>query len=181
MKLNRFSELIFDTDDIVNGLYSGKIKKLSELNISNRNLIKQFNQNVEKNADNIDLISEYIEPLLTVEEFDHKNQSLWLIPNNYYPNLIDYLYSQCDTEEKRNRVDLELNLFSQHNMIDILHVLKYLVDFMRSNNIVWGLGRGSSVASYCLFLIGVHKVDSLKYQLDIHEFLKGDQNEQKSI
>jgi DNA polymerase III alpha subunit len=57
-------------------------------------------------------------------------------------------------------------------MIDVLLCIKYLVDYMREHNIVWGVGRGSSVASYCLYLIGVHKVDSIKYQLDIKEFLK---------
>jgi DNA polymerase III alpha subunit len=43
---------------------------------------------------------------------------------------------------------------------------------MRANNIVWGVGRGSSVASYVLFLIGIHKVDSLYYDLPIEEFLR---------
>jgi len=43
---------------------------------------------------------------------------------------------------------------------------------MRKNNLVWGVGRGSSVSSYLLYLIGVHKVDSYKYRLDIKEFLK---------
>ena len=57
-------------------------------------------------------------------------------------------------------------------MIDVLRYLKYLVDTMRKHKIVWGVGRGSSVASYCLFLIGVHRVDSVLYQLDIKEFLK---------
>jgi DNA polymerase III alpha subunit len=56
--------------------------------------------------------------------------------------------------------------------MDLLKYLKYLVDTMRENKIVWGVGRGSSVASYALYLIGVHKVDSIKYQLDINEFLK---------
>ena len=57
-------------------------------------------------------------------------------------------------------------------MIDLLCYLKYLVDTMREHNIVWGVGRGSSVASYCLYLLGVHKIDSIKYELDIREFLK---------
>jgi len=57
-------------------------------------------------------------------------------------------------------------------MFDLLIYLKYLVDTLRSQNIVWGVGRGSSVASYCLYLIGVHKVNSMQYNLDIHEFLK---------
>jgi DNA polymerase III alpha subunit len=74
--------------------------------------------------------------------------------------------------EQKVRVTEELTLFAQHNMIPLLKYLKYLVDTMRKNNIVWGVGRGSSVASYCLYLIGVHKIDSIKYSLDIKEFLK---------
>jgi DNA polymerase III alpha subunit len=48
----------------------------------------------------------------------------------------------------------------------------YLVDVMRENSVVWGVGRGSSVASYVLYLIGVHKIDSVKYNLDFKEFFK---------
>jgi DNA polymerase III alpha subunit len=43
---------------------------------------------------------------------------------------------------------------------------------MRKHNIVWGVGRGSSVASYVLYLIGVHKINSMYYDLDIEEFLR---------
>jgi DNA polymerase III alpha subunit len=45
---------------------------------------------------------------------------------------------------------------------------------MRSSNIVWGVGRGSSVASYALYLIGIHKIDPIKYNLSINEFFKGE-------
>jgi DNA polymerase III alpha subunit len=82
------------------------------------------------------------------------------------------LYEQCTTEKERARVDEELLLFIQHGMFDLLFYLKYLVDTMRENKIVWGVGRGSSVASYVLYLIGVHRIDSIKYDLDIKEFLK---------
>ena len=47
-----------------------------------------------------------------------------------------------------------------------------MVQVMRDNNIVWGVGRGSSVASYVLYLIGVHKIDSLYYDLDVTDFLR---------
>jgi DNA polymerase III alpha subunit len=57
-------------------------------------------------------------------------------------------------------------------MFSLLQYLKYLVDTMRKNNIVWGVGRGSSVASFVLFLIGIHRINSLYYQLSIDEFLK---------
>jgi DNA polymerase III alpha subunit len=57
-------------------------------------------------------------------------------------------------------------------MFILLKYLKYLVDTMRENNIVWGVGRGSSVASFVLFLLEVHRINSLYYDLSIDEFLK---------
>ena len=83
-----------------------------------------------------------------------------------------WLMGLCDTDTKTQRVQDELVLFRQHNMIDVLRYCKYLIDTMRYHDIVWGVGRGSSVASYVLYLIGIHKIDSIKYGLDIREFLK---------
>ena len=54
--------------------------------------------------------------------------------------------------------------------------MKYIIDTLRENNVVWGVGRGSSVASYVLFLLGVHKIDSVKYNLPLEEFFKGGEN-----
>ena len=59
-------------------------------------------------------------------------------------------------------------------MIPVLKTMKYVVDTLRANNVVWGVGRGSSVSSYVLFIIGVHKIDSVKYKLPINEFFKGE-------
>jgi DNA polymerase III alpha subunit len=66
----------------------------------------------------------------------------------------------------------ELIKFQERKMFVLLQYLKYLVDTMRKNNVVWGVGRGSSVASFVLFLIGVHRINSLYYDLSIDEFLK---------
>jgi len=63
-------------------------------------------------------------------------------------------------------------LFQERNLFDLLRYLKYLVDTLRSNRMIWGVGRGSSVASYVLYLLGVHRIDSLFYQLDAREFLR---------
>lgn len=100
----------------------------------------------------------------------------WFIPNKYCPNLVEYLYDCCETQEQRDRVELELELFIKNDMYDVLHVMKYIVDTLRENNVLWGVGRGSSVSSYVLYLIGIHKIDSIKYNLPIEEFFKGDQN-----
>ncbi len=61
-------------------------------------------------------------------------------------------------------------------MYDVLYVMKYTVDTLRANNIIWGVGRGSSVASYVLHIIGVHKIDPIKYDIPIEEFFKEKQN-----
>ena len=94
------------------------------------------------------------------------------MPDEYKNLDIEAFLIEHSPKENYNRVAEEIQLFRQHNMIDLLKYLKYLVDTMRNNNIVWGVGRGSSVASYCLYIIGVHRIDSVKYQLDIREFLK---------
>jgi len=99
----------------------------------------------------------------------------WFIPYEYKTmDILDWLYQQCPTPEIRERVVEELRLFAKHDMIPVLKTMKYVVDTLRANNVVWGVGRGSSVASYVLFIIGVHKIDSVKYKLPINEFFKGE-------
>jgi DNA polymerase III alpha subunit len=87
-------------------------------------------------------------------------------------DIAEYVLGLCRADHELQRVGQELLLYQERNLFDLLRYLKYLVDTLRQNNIVWGVGRGSSVASYVLFLIGVHKIDSLYYNLDIEEFLK---------
>ena len=106
-------------------------------------------------------------------ELDSNN---WFIPESYKNIDIEkWLIDRCP-EPNLPRLQEELTLFQKHNMIIVLKAMKYLVDTFRENNIVWGVGRGSSVASYALYLIGIHKVDSVKYELPITEFFKGEQN-----
>ena len=97
----------------------------------------------------------------------------WNMPLEYKEmNIQEYLISKCATKQEQDRVILEMNEYSERGMIPVLKFLKYLVDACNKNNVVLGVGRGSSVASYCLFLLGVHCIDSIKYELDIKEFLK---------
>jgi DNA polymerase III alpha subunit len=173
MRINQFGVAILNESDSVRGLYAGKITASSLINVDDPTLFKKFNSSIDKNADRIHRLNFYQEPTCSVEENDKKNQSEWFIPKEYKElDIARWLLDQCKSETQYLRVVEELELYVQHNMIDVLLCIKYLVDYMREHNIVWGVGRGSSVASYCLYLIGVHKVDSIKYQLDIKEFLK---------
>ncbi len=174
MKSDSYGQVILSPEDAFEGLYSGKISSLHHILFENSEELTKFNNAVKVNYDSFPLLDFYKEDsVINKELFDEANQCEWFMPKEYsnFP-IHEWLLDQCSTEEQRQRVDQELTLFIQHGMFDLLFYLKYLVDTMRSNNIIWGVGRGSSVASYVLFLLGVHKIDSIKYELDIHEFLK---------
>lgn len=101
------------------------------------------------------------------------DRKFWL--NSHYASIDVYDYVMKltpDSAEARARVQSELALYESNNLMDVLRLLIYMVDHMRQHHVVWGVGRGSSVASYVLYLIGVHRIDSLKFQLDIREFIK---------
>lgn len=102
-----------------------------------------------------------------------KNHELWRYDPVYDKiNLEEYFLSLCSTDIERNRVLYELSLYENYNMTKLLRCMIWLVDYLEEHNIFWGLGRGSSVSSFCLYLIGLHLVDSVKYGLDVNEFLK---------
>jgi DNA polymerase III alpha subunit len=110
---------------------------------------------------------------IPVTEFDQQQQSQWHMPESYQQlDIAQYVLNLCGTDQELQRCGQELLLYQERGLFDLLRYLKYLVDVMRENRIVWGVGRGSSVSSYVLYLIGVHRVDSIYYDLDIEEFLR---------
>lgn len=110
---------------------------------------------------------------MTVEQFDNQLQSNWLMPEQYKTmDIAQYVLNQCQGEAELQRAGEELILFQERDMFVLLRYLKYLVDTMRENKILWGVGRGSSVASFVLFLLGIHRINSCYYDLSIDEFLK---------
>lgn len=126
------------------------------------NNVKQFNLH----ADSLEL-EQLVDNIEYSKQFNIPQHYLELDVEQY----IRALVPQADAKRKA-RVEAELELFRTRNLFSILQLLIYIIDTMRKHNLVWGVGRGSSVASYCLYLIGVHKIDSVKYDLDIREFLK---------
>lgn len=105
------------------------------------------------------------------QNIDIKN---WRIPREYQAMDIEKFLVDLCPEENYDRLIKELELYRKNQMLDVLKAMKYIVDTLRNNNIVWGVGRGSSVASYVLFLIGIHRIDSVKYDIPISEFFKGE-------
>ena len=102
-----------------------------------------------------------------------QNQTVWLMPVEYQQlDIAKWLLDQCRNETELQRTGKELLMYVERDQLDLLRYLKYLVDTLRTNGIVWGVGRGSSVASFVLYLIGVHKINSITYNLDIEEFIR---------
>jgi hypothetical protein len=110
---------------------------------------------------------------LSDKEYVAKCIENWAMPKEYYSiDLETYFASKITSAKEAERVQIELELFRERRLETVLKFIIYLVDTMKKHKIVWGVGRGSSVASYCLYLTGLHKIDSIKYELDIKEFLK---------
>jgi DNA polymerase III alpha subunit len=130
------------------------------------------------------ILEDGIEGVLTYEKVDGVPQktlcgplpeSEWLIPDEYQNRGVyaDVLAKASAISQLAvDRVHMELELFEERDMIHWLRVLLYIKETMEAEGIVWGVGRGSSVSSYVLYLMGIHSVDSLKFNLDIREFLR---------
>ena len=110
---------------------------------------------------------------IIVPEFDRVRQKRWYMPDEYKNmDIAEHVLGLCENQEQLQRCGEELLMFQEHDLFDLLKYMKYLVDTMRKNQVIWGVGRGSSVASYVLYKLGVHRIDSMFYDLDPREFLR---------
>lgn len=164
MKTDKFGHCIYEESDLLELVYQNKTDLIKLVYTDNRIKI------LDTETKTID--SSLYE--INISDYDAICQSEWLMPDKYKEMDIEtWLYDQIPPWDDRNqRLRDELFEFEVRNMMNLLRWLKYFVDTARANNIVWGVGRGSSVASYVLYLIGVHKIDPIKYDLDWWEFLR---------
>lgn len=180
MKLNLVNDPIFTSKDLIHEIYKGNLDLISKSKIeynTDIDYLSYIEFVTENNLNDWPVPTPYLGESRSVEDYDSYMQNRWYMPEEYKNFDIEgYIRSLCISTQEKDRVNDELELFKKYNMIPLLQFLKYLVDTMRENNVLWGVGRGSSVASYCLFLLGVHKINSIKYELDITEFLRSEKN-----
>lgn len=167
---NQYGEPIVNCNDLIELVYQGY--DISKVKV-NDDRVEKYNFIVNDLALDWPAIKKLNEIDITVEDYDRALQSDWYMPDEYKNiNVTDYIKSLATTDEEKQRVDEELQLYVKYNLLNVLKFLVYLISVMREHDIVWGVGRGSSVSSYVLYLLGVHKVDSIKYGLNINDFLK---------
>jgi len=172
MKYDNFGQCYFSSTELCELLYKNPDINIGQFWVDDYD---QYNAAVKTTFSHFPQVKEY-HPYPTnysVDVFHHTKQSLWNMPVEYCTmDIAQWLLDQCKTEVELQRVGEELLLYQERNLFPLLKQLKYIIDTWRSNNIIWGVGRGSSVASYVLYLIGVHRINSIYYDLDIHEFLR---------
>ena len=171
MKTDELSIPRFTNKDLVDMIYSGHVDKCHVVLCDPSDDIDKFNAAMREQY--LPELKQYIPLDVDQKTFDGALQSEWFMPDEYKElDVVRFLNNRELTYEQRDRVREELQAFTERGMLPLLRYMVYLVDFMRENDIVWGVGRGSSVASYVLYLIGVHKIDSIQYGLDWTEFLR---------
>ena len=167
---DQYGRTYITEDDAVELLYQNPDLDLSKLVFDEAS---KFNQSVQRTYYDISNLNVLESLGLSVEEYDRNNQAFWHMPEKYVKmDAAKYILDLCTTQEQLQRVGDELMLFLEKDLFEVLKLLIYISDTAKKNNIVLGVGRGSSVSSYVLYLIGIHKVDSMLYDLDIKEFLK---------
>jgi DNA polymerase-3 subunit alpha len=119
-------------------------------------------------------------PVLKIEDKYKKELGLENNCSNY-----DFLRALCkkgflnlnlkknfkEYNEYANRIKYELEVLNDLGFVDYILLVWDVVNFCRENNIPTGPGRGSAAGSLILFLIGVTKIDSLKYGLYFERFV----------
>jgi DNA polymerase III alpha subunit len=169
MRLDKFSNPIFNSADIFKILYTGKISDLKHITVDFDDDIAQLERTAEFEFQKFNSQIEQLD----IADFDQALQSDWFMPEEYRNfDVEEWCLSRCTTPEQVARVLDEMKAYTDRGMLPLLQWTKHFVDTCVANDIVWGVGRGSSVASFVLFLLGVHQIDSVKYNLDWQEFLR---------
>ena len=173
MKKNKFGEIILDETDLCDLMMQGRdITSMNRVTVDSAVDLQKLIGCIEDPGSILTWTFPEASDI-SVPDFDRMRQDRWFMPDEYRDmDIAEHILSLCDTQEQLQRVGQELLLYQQHDLFDLLRYMKYLVDIMRENNVIWGVGRGSSVASYVLYLLGVHCIDSMYYDLDPQEFLR---------
>jgi len=172
MKSNQYGEIILDETDLCDLIMQGcdltQMKCVIDPDVDIESAIKLL-----EDPGQLILWTFPDDGDTSVVDWDCIQQRNWHMPTEYQDlDIAELVIGLCGTEEKLQRVGQELLLYQERGLFDLLRYLKYLVDIMRENHVIWGVGRGSSVASYVLYLLGVHRIDSMYYDLDAGEFLR---------
>ena len=148
IKINETGDCIFTEQDAIDLLYTNPDFDISKLFFKTT---EQYNNSIKNTGIDLDQL-QTVPSRPSRATFDQQQINNWYMPQKYYEiNVLQWLLDKCQNDEEKMRVQTEYSLFEKKKFIRVLQFLIYFIDTLRANNIIWGVGRGSSVASFCLF------------------------------
>jgi len=170
MKTDQYGQIIYSESDLVNMVMRGvPVSQMTGMLVEQGLTLESAAEYLEQMPD----LVAYQMNTATVAEWDAVNQRQWHMPGEYKNlDIAELVLNLCTTDAELQRCGAELLMFQERDLFNLLRYLKYLVDTLEANRMIWGVGRGSSVASYVLYKLRVHRIDSLYYDLDPTEFLR---------
>lgn len=171
MEIDDYGRVVLDPDEMIDRLLRGH--DISGTYAQPCEEIENYNRLCRLN-DKTEYVSGVAAPLdVTPEEFHAERQNEWFVPSSYQElDVWGILRGRCTNSDQLARLEEERLIYEERGLLPMLRLMMYLVDEFRARKIVWGVGRGSSVASFALYLIGITRIDPITYGLDIGEFLK---------
>jgi DNA polymerase III alpha subunit len=156
----------FDPNNLLRVMQHYNVHYVDTIN----DVVKEFNKHCSKEQELV--VKQSVRPLSfewnLPEEYKSLNVKFYVL-NKFVETTKDVASDEFD--ERSLRVIRELNMYESRGLFDVLRAIIFVINTLSASGTVWGVGRGSSVSSYVLYLIGVHDVDSFAYNLDIEDFL----------
>jgi DNA polymerase III alpha subunit len=173
MQTNTYGEIVLDEQDLCDLVLQGRpVSELERVTVDHTVDLEKLIFVLDDPAS----LATWTFPTdsdVSVPEWDSVRQQQWHMPEQYVNmDIAAHVLSLCSNDAELQRAGHELMMYQERGLFDLLRYLKYLVDVMTENHVIWGVGRGSSVSSYVLYLLGVHRINSMFYDLDVSEFLR---------
>lgn len=83
-------------------------------------------------------------------------------------------FGLMDKPEYRERIKFEMETIIKCKYTRYFLILWDIVNYAKNNHIAIGCGRGSAVGSLCMYVLGITKLDPIKYDLLFERFLNPD-------
>lgn len=169
--INEYGQIVLNTEQMIDMMLKQGV--IDNVIISDDDEVEKYEKFSAKFYKEYKSIKKEIPIKASPTQYFNDLSSRWIIPKKYYDyDIVKILSSRCKSNTELERLVIELREFIKRDQVKIILAMFYLVDWLRENNIVWGVGRGSSVASFVLYLIGINRINPLDFDIDLSEFFK---------
>lgn len=165
-------EVIAKHELLVKQALSGEV--FTELRAIAHPDIKQYN----KSSGNATPIDTWESTELGTEKGPDADTFEWTIPKKYLElNIVDLCVMalrdrRLTGDDYIERLSWELKQMDEKDMHQFVRCLLYVTHQFKEKGVLWGVGRGSSCASLIMYLLGINRVDPVKYNIPAEEFFK---------